>query len=131
MRIFIDMDEVMADAYNAHIEWYNKEFHENLTREACMGKEVIDSVPQERRQSVWDHLFADGFFRNLNPIDGAKEVIRELQNAHEVYVATAATQFPNSLREKSDWLDEHFPFIPWQNRILCGHKHVLKGDVLI
>ena len=40
-------------------------------------------------------------------------------------------QFPNSLREKSDWLDQYFPFIPWQNRILCGEKYILNGDVLI
>ena len=40
-------------------------------------------------------------------------------------------QFKTSLEEKADWLDKHFPFIPWQNRILCGHKHVLRGDVLI
>ena len=40
-------------------------------------------------------------------------------------------EFPNSLLEKSEWLDEHFPFIPWQRRILCGHKHILKGDILI
>jgi len=40
-------------------------------------------------------------------------------------------QFPNSLEEKSEWLDEHFPFIHWRNRILCGNKHILNGDVLI
>lgn len=40
-------------------------------------------------------------------------------------------QFLNSLLEKSEWLDEHFAFLPWQNRILCGDKHILKGDVLI
>ena len=40
-------------------------------------------------------------------------------------------EFPQSLREKSDWLDQYFPFIPWQNRILCGNKNILKGDVLI
>ena len=40
-------------------------------------------------------------------------------------------QFPNSLLEKSEWLDEHMPFIDWQHRILCGHKFILRGDLLI
>ena len=40
-------------------------------------------------------------------------------------------QFPNSLIEKHQWLDEHFPFIHWRNRILLGDKHILRGDVLI
>ena len=54
-----------------------------------------------------------------------------LCNKHNVYIATAATQFPNSLKEKSDWLDEHMPFITWQHRIMCGHKFILNGDLLI
>jgi 5'(3')-deoxyribonucleotidase len=40
-------------------------------------------------------------------------------------------QFPNSLEEKSEWLDQYFPFIPWRKRILCGDKHILQGDILI
>ncbi|MEL6305945.1 MAG: 5'(3')-deoxyribonucleotidase, partial [Bacteroidota bacterium] len=62
---------------------------------------------------------------------GSQKVLEELSEKHRIYIASAAMQFPNSLKEKSDWLDEHFPFIPWQNRILCGHKHILRGDVLI
>lgn len=121
----------MADTYGAHIEWYNKEFGENLCKEDCMGREVWQSVPAERQQSVKDHSRTPGFFRPLEPIPGSKEVVRELEKKYQVYIASAAMQFPNSLIEKSEWLDEHFPFIPWQQRILLGHKHVLAGDILI
>ncbi|PKA99007.1 5'(3')-deoxyribonucleotidase [Flavobacteriaceae bacterium MAR_2009_75] len=131
MVIFVDMDEVMADTYGAHIEIYNKEFQECLTLETCMGREVWHTVPEDRQLSVKNHARNRGFFRDLKPIADSKPVLRELSLSHEVYIASAAMQFPNSLEEKSEWLDEHFPFIPWQQRILCGHKHILKGDVLI
>ncbi|WP_209402058.1 5'(3')-deoxyribonucleotidase [Pseudozobellia sp. WGM2] len=131
MVIFVDMDEVMADTYGAHIEIYNKEFKECLTLETCMGHEVWHTVPKDRQLSVKNHARNKGFFRGLKPIADSKAVLRELSLSHEVYIASAAMQFPNSLEEKSEWLDEHFPFIPWQQRILCGHKHILKGDVLI
>ncbi|MBU3027751.1 5' nucleotidase, NT5C type [Zobellia galactanivorans] len=131
MVIFVDMDEVIADTYGAHIEIYNKQFSENLTLELCNGNEVWRMVPPERQQSVRDHARNRGFFRNLKPIKNAQEILRKLNEKHEVYIASAAMQFPNSLEEKSDWLDEHLSFIPWQNRILCGHKHILLGDVLI
>ena len=131
MTIFIDMDEVIADTYGAHIEIYNKEFNESLTLKDCWGKEVWKAVPEERHESIKNHAHSIGFFRNLKPVKNSQEVVKELHNLHDIYIASAAMQFPNSLFEKNEWLDEHFPFIPWQNRILCGHKHILNGDVLI
>ncbi len=131
MTLFVDMDEVLADTYMAHIEIYNKDFGENLTVEDCMGKDVWKCVPAERQQSVRDHARQEGFFRSLAPIKDSVEVMKELTSKYQVFIASAAMQFPNSLKEKSDWLDEHFPFISWQNRILCGDKHILKGDILI
>lgn len=131
MTIFVDMDEVIADTYGAHIEIYNKDFEEQLTLEECWGKEVWQCVPKEKHASVINHAKNIGFFRNLNPIKDSQEVLRELSAKHELYIASAAMQYPNSLKEKSDWLDEFFPFIDWTKRILCGHKHILKGDILI
>jgi len=125
------MDEVIADTYGAHIEIYNQEFNAKLSKEACLGTEVWRMVPEAHQESVRKHATRRGFFRNLKPIEHSIEILSEINGAHELYIASAAMQFPNSLEEKSDWLDEHFPFIPWQNRILCGHKHILKGDVLI
>lgn len=131
MRIFVDMDEVIADTYSAHIEIYNAEFSAALTPEQCFGKEVWQMVPEAHQQNVRKHARRRSFFRNLKPISNSIEMLAKLASEHEVYIASAAMQFPNSLEEKSDWLDEHIPFIPWQNRILCGDKHVLKGDILI
>lgn len=131
MVIFVDMDEVIADTYGAHIEIYNKEFQGELTKDSCAGTEVWRMVPEAHQESVRKHATRRGFFRDLKIIEGSQEVLAKLAAQHEVYIASAAMQFPNSLEEKSEWLDEHFPFIPWQNRILCGHKHILKGDVLI
>jgi 5'(3')-deoxyribonucleotidase len=129
--IFIDMDEVIADAYGAHIEIYNKEYNGKLTLENCRGFEVWMKVPEAHQESVRKHATRRGFFKNLKPIAGSIDVIKELAASYEVHIASAAMQFPNSLEEKSDWLDHHLPFIPWQNRILCGHKHILRGDILI
>ena len=131
MTLFVDMDEVIADAYYAHIEIYNRDFDKQLTLEECYGKEVWQCVPEEHQESVRKHASRIGFFRDLVPIDDSQEVLRELANKYELFIASAAMQYPDSLKEKSDWLDRFFPFIPWQNRILCGDKHILRGDILI
>ena len=129
--LFVDMDEVMADTFGAHIEIYNREFDECLDLGICHGKEVWHTVPEDRQLSVRNHASVRGFFRALKPIADSRAVMEELNKKYELYIASAAMQFPNSLEEKSEWLDEHFPFITWQKRILCGNKHILKGDILI
>ncbi|WP_273565908.1 5' nucleotidase, NT5C type [Maribacter halichondriae] len=131
MTLFIDMDEVIADTYNAHIEVYNREYDGSLKVEDCHGREVWQCVIEAHQDSIRNHARTRGFFRNLKPIDDSVKVLAALNRKYDLYIASAATQFPNSLEEKSEWLDEYFSFIPWQNRILCGHKHILKGDVLI
>ena len=131
MTIFVDMDEVIADAYQAHIDIYQEEYGTSFVKEQCAGKEFWRMVPEAHQKSVKDHANRIGFFKNLKVIPDSQQVLKELFLKYEVYIASAAMQFPYSLKEKSDWLDIFFPFIPWQHRILCGHKHILKGDVLI
>ena len=131
MTIFVDMDEVIADAYGAHLELYNSEFDAQLRLEDCYGKEAWQCVPEPHQASIKEHTWRVGFFKDLKVIPDSQEVLYELSKKHEVYIASAAMEFPNSLKEKSDWLDEFFPFIPWKRRILCGDKFILKGDLLI
>ncbi|MEK6154113.1 5'(3')-deoxyribonucleotidase [Flavobacteriaceae bacterium 3-367] len=131
MTLFVDMDEVLADTYGAHIALYNREFGESLSLDSCKGSEVWQMVPEDRQASIRKHAYTDGFFLDLAPIRDSKDVLKELAAKYEVYIASAAMEFPNSLREKSEWLDMHFPYIHWKNRILCGDKGILKGDILI
>ena len=131
MTIFVDMDEVLADTYQAHIDLYNSEFDTVIVVGDCTGKEFWQMVPEAHQQGVKRHAYQPGFFKDLAVIANSQAVLKQLSEKHDIYIASAAMEFPNSLKEKSDWLDAHFPFIPWQNRILCGHKHILKGDVLI
>lgn len=131
MIIFIDMDDVIADTYGKHIEMYNEEFDKNLPLSHFKSGEVWQNVPEMHQESIRKHARTEGFFRDLKPIKDSVEVLKELSQKHDLYIASAAMQFPNSLREKSDWLDQYFPFIGWEHRILCGHKFILKGDLLI
>ena len=118
MTLFVDMDEVIADTYGAHLEWYNRDFNASLSLEECHGKEVWEMVPEPHKESIWKHYSQPGFFRSLKPIPFSKEVLQELNEKYEVFIASAAMQFPNSLKEKSEWLDEHFPFMHWKNTSL-------------
>ncbi|CAN5124102.1 5'-3'-deoxyribonucleotidase [soil metagenome] len=131
MRLLIDMDEVMADAIERFLEWYERDFGVRYTKADLHGTKLHFIVPQEHRKIVQQYPQQRGFFKDLPVIENSIEVIEQLNNRFDVYVASAAMEFPYSLEEKYEWLDQHFPFIHWKRRIFCGDKSVLKADILI
>ena len=131
MRILIDMDDVIADAVERFLEWYERDFGVRYTQADLKGTKLHAIVPDENKKKVKEYPFHPDFFKDLPVIKNSVEIVKELNNRFDVYIASAAMEFPLSLPHKNNWLDEHFPFIPWKRRIFCGDKSVLKGDVLI
>jgi len=131
MRILIDMDDVIADAIQRFLEWYERDFGVRYTKEDLKGTKLHLIVPEEHRKIVRSYPHHEDFFKDLPVIENSIEVVEELHKRFEVYIASAAQEFPHSLKHKNNWLDQHFPFIHWKRRIFCGDKSVLKGDVLI
>ena len=88
-------------------------------------------VPAERADHAKELFHDPAFFEDLALIDGSREVIRDLAQRHEVFIASAAMEVPTSFAAKYAWLREHFPFIPTSHLVFCGDKSVLDVDVLI
>lgn len=130
-RIAIDMDEVVADAYNRFFEWYERDYGIKIDPASTYGKKAHLVVAEEHRDIVKKYPYQPGFFVDLPVMEGAVEVIRELKERYEIFFVSAAMQFKHSLFEKSEWLDKYFPFIGWQYRVLCGYKYIIDADYLI
>lgn len=130
VRIAIDMDEVMADALAEHVRRYNAAFGASLTPSDLRGRHLEECVPPAHRAAT-EALIDESFFDALAPLPGCQEVVRELSDRHEVYVATAAMEVPCSFNSKLRWLRRHFPFIPLSNIVYCGDKTIIDADYLI
>ncbi|BAV08766.1 5'(3')-deoxyribonucleotidase [Filimonas lacunae] len=128
-RIIIDMDEVMADIVPHMIEYYQQATGEKVDIEQLAGKHVHEAVSQP--ELIRQILLTPGFFRTAPLIKDSVTTIQALNNVHEVYIVSAAMEFPQSLIEKYEWLEEHFPFISWQQITLCGSKQLVSGDYMI
>jgi 5'(3')-deoxyribonucleotidase/uncharacterized protein with PQ loop repeat len=131
LRIAIDMDEVIADSLGKHVRAYNHAFGARLTRADLGDRPLEEAVPPSRTEATEELVLAPGFFRDLEPIEGSREVVRQLAERYEVFVATAAMEVPTSFADKYAWLREHFPFIPTSHIVFCGDKGVLDVDYLI
>jgi 5'(3')-deoxyribonucleotidase len=130
-RICVDMDEVMADTLSEHLRRYNEAFDEAITPDELIGKGLWEYAPETRRQQLREFLDAEDFFEDLPLMPGAQQVLEQLSQRFEIFIATQAMTVPNSLGPKYRWLQRHFPFIPPTHYVFCGNKSILLADYLI
>ena len=108
--VYIDMDDTVCDFTGA--------FSKALKMNAAVR------YPQSQYR----------FFANLKPIEGAIETVKSLIDSDEYdpYILSApSTRNPISYAEKREWIELHFGYDYCKKLILCGHKGLLKGDLLI
>jgi 5'(3')-deoxyribonucleotidase len=130
-RIAVDMDEVIADSIARFQEWYTHEFGQEMTRAQLRGKSFHEAVALEHQPALRDYPNRPGFFKDLPLMADSQRVLQELAQRHELFIASAAMEFPNSFLDKYEWLQLHFSFIPWRNVVFCGDKSILNADFLI
>lgn len=124
--ISVDMDGVLADVYSQFIRLHANEFGQTLLLEDLYGVTEIEAFTNARK-----YVNGDDFFRTAPVIEGSQQVLKELNQHYKVFIVSSATEFPKSLTEKQSWLNEHFPFITWQQMVFCGSKEIIKADIMI
>ena len=130
-RIAIDMDEVLADTLAQFLAEYNREFGENITKVDLSERKLAEIIPADRRARLRHYALSPGFFRNIPLMPDSREVFAELRERYEVFIATAAMEFPSSFNEKFAWIKTHFPDFPDSHIVFCGDKSVIAADFLI
>ncbi|GAA4450355.1 5'-3'-deoxyribonucleotidase [Nibrella saemangeumensis] len=130
-RIALDMDDVLADTNRKFIDIYLNGEAPRFTIEELKEKSFHELLDEQEFRTLFRNVYEPGFFRDIQIMEGAQDVVNRLMEKYEVYIATAAMEFPNSFVDKYEWLAEHFPAIHWRNIIFLGDKSVLNTDYLI
>jgi len=130
-RIAVDMDEVLADTLAEHLTRYNRDHNEAITKGDLEGKWLYQIVSVERQERLEGYLRSEDFFENLPVIEDSQRVLQALSTEYEIFIATAAMEFPNSFGPKYRWLRRHFPFLNPRHFVFCGDKGILRTDYLI
>jgi len=130
-RVIIDMDEVIADPMGEMIQWYNENYQAGVDYEKMLCGSWVKGFPEQHQAMIRERICSPGFFRHLPVIKDSVKVIEEMNRRYEVFIVSAATEFPHSLKDKLDWLLEHFSFLTWKQLALCGDKRLVYGDYMI
>jgi 5'-nucleotidase len=125
-RLALDMDGVLADVYEQYFKMDEEDFGKRRPLADIEGVQESLSFPNIR-----EYLYRPGFFRNAPVMEGSRDIVKKLDQEFELFIVSAAMEFPLSLAEKKEWLNEHFPFIKWQQIVFCGSKRIISADIMI
>jgi 5'-nucleotidase len=125
-RLVVDMDGVLADVYEQFFLYDEKDFGKRRPIEDVIGVEERKAFPR-----INEYVYAKGFFRTAPVVKDSVEVLSELNKSYELFIVSAAIEFPQSLPEKLEWLNEHFSFLSWQQIVFCGSKKIVDADIMI
>jgi 5'-nucleotidase len=125
-RLAVDMDGVLADVYEQFFSYDERDFGKRRPLEEVIGVEERRAFPY-----INEYVYTNGFFRTAPVVKDSVEILTRLNENYEVFVVSAAMEFPQSLPEKLEWLKEHFPFLTWQQLVFCGSKTIVDADIMI
>jgi 5'(3')-deoxyribonucleotidase len=124
--IAVDMDGVIANVFEQYLALDEKHTGRRKSAEELKGIPEMEAFERAR-----EYILTRGFFRNAPLIQDSQGVLYRLNQVYDVYIVSSATEYPNSLAEKYEWLQEHFPFISWQKMVFCGSKNIIRADIMI
>lgn len=130
-RLAVDMDEVIADAHTALAEWLRNRYGYPWTSQDIANHGLEELATPEHIAAMQRLLHEGTFFSTFRVMPGSQEALRDLSSRFEIFITTAAMEFPASCAAKIEWLDTHFPFIPRLNYVFCGDKSIIAADLLV
>jgi 5'-nucleotidase len=125
-RLAVDMDGVLADVYEQFFRYDEKDFGKRRPLEDVVGVEERKAFPY-----INQYVYQKGFFRTAPIVEDSQQVLADLNRNYEVFIVSAAMEFPQSLPEKLEWLNENFAFLHWQQIVFCGSKTIVDADIMI
>jgi 5'-nucleotidase len=130
-RLTLDMDDVMANTHAKLVNVILNDFSTALEEKDFQTRAIRELLHPKQLTKLNRIIDTPGFFSDIEVMPGAVETVYKLTQFYEVFVATACMEFPTSFRDKFDWLQKHFKFIPWTNIVFCGYKSIIQSDYLI
>lgn len=135
MRILVDMDGVISDFDGEFLKRWRERHPEKfyIPMEERTAFYVKDQYPEELKPLVAEILLEPGFFRDMMPMDGAKEALFEMEEMGiDVFICTSPlSTYRNCVLEKYEWVEKYIG-TNWVNRIiLTKDKTLIKADYLM
>lgn len=136
MKILLDMDGVMCDLSGHICKLLNRYHGENLKPKDIKEWDISAACKNATQDDIYKFFNEPGFFRHLDPMPGAIDVVSDLfEDGHEIIFVTSTGFTGHSC--KLAWLERHLPKKMLKNKFVFNHvvftfrKDLVRGDILL
>lgn len=133
-RVLLDCDGVLADFVGGFLAIVNRACGTFYTHEHVTEYDVCKAlgITTEQATHAFDTVSGSrGFALALEPLPGAIDGVRRLQEIADVFIVTSPwNSSPTWTHEREAWLRRHFD-IPHRRVIHTGAKYMVRGDFLV
>lgn len=131
LDIIVDLDGIVVNLISRWLQKYNDTYADNISVDKITKFDFDSLVKPECGKKIYDFLDYDTF-RYCNPIPGAVEALKKLNDTHFIHIVSAhSAAIPSSAVAKYEWCQEYIPFIEQKKITICHQKHLIIGDVII
>lgn len=139
--VLVDLDDTLNNFAPSFWEIYNELYDESQNYLNVDSWNLQDYARKD--VDAYSILRRPGFFRYLPLKEYAEQFLKNLYEKYTVYLVTdapagtshcelnAGLDFSNPADDKRKWVAEHFPYFPQDQIIICSHKWLVTGDVLV
>lgn len=135
LYILVDMDNVLADYDGNFLRIWRKRFPDRPWVHSDQRRfyNHHEEYPAEYAGDIREITSEKGFFRDLEPVAGGVEAVKELiKNGHKVRLCTRPTTVhSHCVSEKYDWVEMHMGKEFQKLIIPTDDKTWVMGDMLI
>lgn len=124
--LICDLDNIVTNLMDPWLAWYNDRWKDDLTLARFKHYNIMRWVKPECKEEELMEFFSDlDRYRNLSPLEGAVEGLREVHNLGvEIVISTAVVG--ECAGPKFSWCAKYLPFVPQKN-IQVGYRKDLLG----
>ena len=127
-RIGLDLDCVLNDMNRKLVNLYNYYTDEHLHITDIKQWDFYKIEAIKYKGLFLDLLKRDSFWKTLEPLKDSQYYTKLLCKEYEIFIITST--YPQNIKIKVDWLQEHFPHIEQENIIITYNKQMIDVDLL-
>ena len=129
--ILIDLDDTLNDLLNSWLSLYNSKYNDNISCNDITSWDITKFVKPEAVEDIYELLKTPNLFSELvQPKPGSVEATQILSKYYDLYIVTSCA-YPNTIIEKFEWVEKHYPHINQDNIITAKNKGLIIGDYII
>lgn len=126
--IAVDVDDVTLDLVPNWLNYYNKDFSDNLKKEDILTWDISKYVKPEAKKEIYHYTKKGEVFKTARPIIGAIKGIKEIKSwGYRIIFVTAG----NPMNAKYEWLCKYDVLADKKDFVVAEDKSLIIADVIL